>query len=59
MIVNTNSIKQHQVVIQIKIEIIKHVNANVKIIVCKKDYSWDPSLCTCENRRFLKSVDET
>ena len=23
---------------------------------CKKDYSWDPSTCICENGKYLKSI---
>ena len=23
---------------------------------CKKDYSWNPSTCICENGKFLKSI---
>ena len=31
----------------------KHVNVSVKIIVHpKKDYSWNPSTCICENGKF-------
>ena len=55
MIVNAISIVQH--VIHIKNGIIKHVNANVKIIVHpKKDFSWNPSTCICENSKYLKSI---
>ena len=25
--------------------------------MCKKDYSWNPSTCICENSRNLKSID--
>ena len=25
---------------------------------CKKDYSWNPSTCICENSRYLKSTVE-
>ena len=25
---------------------------------CKKDYSWDPSTCICENNKYLKSTDD-
>ena len=29
---------------------------SVKIIVkCQKDYSWNPSKCTCENTKYLKT----
>ena len=55
MTVNENSIAQH--VIRIKNGVIKHVNVNVKIIIkCKKDYSWNPSTCVCENIKYLKSI---
>ena len=25
----------------------------------KKDYSWNPSICICENRKYLKSIADT
>ena len=52
MTANSNSIAHH--VIQIKNEIIKHVNMNVKMIVRAKDYSWYPSSCICENGKVSK-----
>ena len=56
MIVNGNSIVEH--VIQIKNGIIKHVNVNVKVIISeKKDYSWNPSICICENSKYLSIGD--
>ena len=58
VIVNAISIVQH--VIQIKNRIMKHVNVNVKIIMLyKKDYSWNPSTCVCENRMYLKIIADT
>ena len=24
--------------------------------ICKKDYSWNPITCVCENRRYLQSI---
>ena len=37
-----------------------HVNVNVKIIVhAKKDYSWNPNTCICENSKYLKSIIDT
>ena len=52
VIINGNSIVQY--VIQIKNGIMKHVNVNV----CKKkDYSWNPSTCICENSKYLKIAD--
>ena len=58
VIVNANSIVQHG--IQNKNETIKHVDVNVKIIVSvKKDYSLDPSTCTCDNSKYLKSSADT
>ena len=54
MIVNVNSIV---LAIQIKNEIMKHVNVNVKIIVyAKKNYSWNSSTCIYENSKYLKSM---
>ena len=26
---------------------------------CKKDYSWNPSTCICENSKYLKSITKT
>ena len=26
---------------------------------CKKDYSWNPSTCICENNKYLKSIPDT
>ena len=26
---------------------------------CKKDYSWNPSKCICDNRKYLKSIANT
>ena len=26
---------------------------------CEKDYSWNPSICICENSKYLKSVADT
>ena len=58
MIVNANPKAQH--VIQIKKRIIKYVSVNVKIIISeKKNYSWNPSTCICENNKYLKSIADT
>ena len=27
--------------------------------ICKKDYSWNPSTCICQNSKFLKSIADT
>ena len=46
MILNANTIVQHT--IRFKKGIVKHVehvNVNVKIIKCEKDYSWNPNTC--------------
>ena len=33
---------------------------DVKIIVnAKKDYSWNPSTCICENSKYLKGIADT
>ena len=26
---------------------------------CKKDYSWNPSTCICEDSKYLKSIADT
>ena len=58
VIVDANSIAQH--VIRAKNGIVKHVNVNAKnYCKCKKDYSWNPSTCICENSKYLKSVADT
>ena len=28
-------------------------------VKCKKNYSWNPSTCICENSRYLKSIADT
>ena len=28
-------------------------------VKCKKNYSWNPSTCICENSRYLKSITDT
>ena len=25
---------------------------------CKEDYSWNPSICICENSKYLKSITD-
>ena len=58
MIVNANSVVQH--VIQVENGIIKHAFINIKIIIsAKKDYRWNPSTCTCEISKYLKSIANT
>ena len=27
--------------------------------MCKKDYSWNPSTCICENSKYLKIISMT
>ena len=55
VIVNANSIVEHVHLMQIKNGIMKHVNVNVKNYrKCKKDYSWNPSICICENSNYLE-----
>ena len=52
VVANTNPIVQ--LAIQIKNGRMKLVNMSIKIIVyVKKDYSWNPSTCTCENSKYL------
>ena len=37
-----------------------NANASVKsIALAKKDYSWKPSTCICENSKHLKQVDDS
>ena len=57
-IVIANSVVQH--VTQIENVTMKHVSVTVKIIIhAKKDYSWNPSTCICENGKYLKSIADT
>ena len=56
--VNVNSIVQHE--IQIKNGIMKLCQCEFKIDhKCKKDYSWTPSTCICENSKYLKRFADT
>ena len=59
MIVNANLVAKH--LIQIKNQIMKHVNVNVKSYrACKRHYIWNPSTCICANSKYLKSkVDDS
>ena len=44
-------------VIQINSGIMTIVILNIKnVIVCAKDYIWNPSKCSCENGKYLVSV---
>ena len=56
MVTNANSIVQH--IIRIKNGILKHVNVNVKIILCEKDCSWNHCACICENSKYLKIISD-
>ena len=35
---------------------IEHVSCDCK---CKKDYSWNPNTCICENSKYLESIADT
>ena len=41
-----------------KMELMKHVNKCVKVIVCVKQifYSWNPSACICDNSKCSKII---
>ena len=44
-------------VIQINGGITINVDVSVrKHHVCEKDYIWNPSTCSCENRKYLASI---
>ena len=44
-------------VIQINGGITINVDVSVKKhYVCEKDYIWNPSTCSCENRKYLASI---
>ena len=44
-------------VIQINGGITINVDVSVKKHhVCEKDYIWNPSTCSCENRKYLASI---
>ena len=53
MIVNANSVVQH--IIQIKNGQCECKNYST----CKKDYSWNPSTCICEDSKYLKNCADT
>ena len=36
-----------------------YVNASVKSIARAKCYSWNPSICICENGKYLKSIADS
>ena len=55
MIVKANSMAEH--VIQIKNGTCQCECKNYH--KCKKDYSWNPSTCICENSKYLKSIADT
>ena len=59
MIANANSVVQ--LAIHIKYGIMIHVNVSLKSIVyTKKDYSWNPRTCICENSKYLKrNIDDS
>ena len=56
MAVDASSIVRR--VIQIKNGIITHVNVNENYRKYKTDYILDPSMCICEDSKYLKSIAE-
>ena len=58
--VNVNLIVKN--VPRIEIGITINVGASVKIkkkkknIVCAKNYSWNPAICSCKNAKYLASI---
>ena len=55
VIVNANSIVQH--VFQIKNKTCQCECRHYR--KCKKEYSWNPNRCICENRKYLTSIAYT
>ena len=54
---NVNADLMGKNVIQINGGITINVDVSVKKhYVCKKDYIWNPSTCSCENRKYLTSI---
>ena len=45
-------------VIQIKSVITINVIANAKNIIYVKKYIWNPTTCSCENRKYLASISD-
>ena len=45
-----------QNVVQIKIGIIKKIDASAKNIIYVKIYIWNPATCSCKNGKYLKSI---
>ena len=43
-------------VIQIKSEILKKCQCECKNIYVKKNYIWNPAICSCENDQYLSSI---
>ena len=37
----------------------KSMSLNKNYCTCKKDYSWNPSTCICEDDKHLKSIADT
>ena len=55
MIPNASSVVQHT--IQIKDGIMKRFKCECKSCwQCEKDYSWNLSVCNCENSKYLKGT---
>ena len=54
VILNANSIVQY--VVQIKNGINACQCECKNYCTCKKDYSWNPSTCICENNKYLYKV---
>ena len=58
MIVNANLIVQHTILIKNE----KNDKCQYeckKYWTCKRDYSWNPSTCICENSKYLKGISDT
>ena len=45
-----------QNVSQINGGILINVDVSVKNNICEKEYAWNPSICICENGKYLISV---
>ena len=44
-------------VIQINSGIVINIDVNIKnVMYMKKDYIWNPAICSCENGKYLASI---
>ena len=55
--VNVNVTLMKKNVIQINSGIVINIDVNIKnVMYMKKDYIWNPAICSCENGKYLASI---